>query len=66
VACHALPHADAVARLWWRALTACLTIQVGQALAVESSSGNSSPACTNVIVGVVVEFTYRIDGRDVA
>ena len=28
--------------------------------------GNSWPACTNVIVGVVVEFTYRIDGRDVA
>ena len=33
--------------------------------AVESSSGNSWPARTNVIVAVVVEFTYRIDGRDV-
>lgn len=33
--------------------------------AVESSSGRSWPARTNVIVSVVVEFTYRIDGRDV-
>lgn len=31
---------------------------------LESSSGNSWPARTNVIVAVVVEFTYRIYGRE--
>jgi hypothetical protein len=29
--CHALPGADGAARLWWRALVGCLTVQVGQA-----------------------------------
>lgn len=30
--CHALPQTDGLARLWWRSVTACLAIQVGQAL----------------------------------
>ena len=30
--CHALPHSEGLARLWWRALAACLVVQVGQAL----------------------------------
>ena len=34
LACHALPHTDPLARLWWRALTACLAVPVGQALVV--------------------------------
>jgi hypothetical protein len=29
---HALPHTDGLARLWWRALGACLGVQVAQAL----------------------------------
>ncbi len=29
---HALPHTDGLARLWWRALAACLGVQVAQAL----------------------------------
>lgn len=32
LACHALPHTDALARLWWRALFGVLGIQVTQAL----------------------------------
>ena len=32
LALHALPHTDGLARLWWRALAACLGVQVGQAL----------------------------------
>ncbi|MFD4254826.1 hypothetical protein [Amycolatopsis thermoflava] len=30
--CHALPHADPLARWWWKAITATLGIQVAQAL----------------------------------
>ncbi|MHB8246081.1 MAG: hypothetical protein ACYDGN_12155 [Acidimicrobiales bacterium] len=30
--CHALPQTEAVAQLWWRALSACLGIQVAQAV----------------------------------
>jgi hypothetical protein len=29
---HALPHTDGLARLWWRALAACLGVQVAQSL----------------------------------
>ncbi len=32
LACHALPHTDGFARLWWRALGACLGVQVAQSL----------------------------------
>jgi hypothetical protein len=32
LACHALPQTDSFARLWWRALTGVLAIQVAQAL----------------------------------
>lgn len=32
LACHALPQADGLARLWWRALAGVLAIQVAQAL----------------------------------
>lgn len=32
LACHALPHTDGLARWWWRALVACLAVQVVQAL----------------------------------
>ncbi|MBR7830761.1 hypothetical protein KDK95_30945 [Actinospica sp. MGRD01-02] len=30
---HALPGADGMARMWWRAMTGCLLIQLGQSLA---------------------------------
>jgi hypothetical protein len=29
---HALPHTDGAARLWWRSLIGCLSVQVGQAV----------------------------------
>jgi len=29
---HALPHTDGLARLWWRALAACLGVQIAQSL----------------------------------
>jgi len=29
---HALPHTDGLARLWWRALGACLGVQIAQSL----------------------------------
>jgi hypothetical protein len=32
LACHALPKAEGLAYLWWRAFTGCFGIQVGQAL----------------------------------
>jgi hypothetical protein len=32
LALHALPHTEGLARLWWRALGACLGVQVGQSL----------------------------------
>ena len=32
LACHALPHTEHVARMWWRAVTACLVTQLGQSL----------------------------------
>jgi hypothetical protein len=32
LACHALPHTEAVARWWWRAVAACLAIPVAQSL----------------------------------
>lgn len=32
LACHALPHTDAFARLWWRAVIGTLAIQLGQSL----------------------------------
>ncbi len=32
LACHALPKAEGLAYLWWRAVTGCLGIQLGQAL----------------------------------
>jgi hypothetical protein len=32
LACHALPHTEGLARLWWRALAGVLCIQVAQAL----------------------------------
>jgi TRAP-type C4-dicarboxylate transport system permease small subunit len=32
LACHALPHTDGAARLWWRSFIGCLTIPVLQAL----------------------------------
>ena len=32
LACHALPQTDGFARLWWRAMAACLGIQVAQSL----------------------------------
>jgi hypothetical protein len=34
LACHALPHTEAVARWWWRGVTACLAIPVAQSLAL--------------------------------
>jgi hypothetical protein len=32
LAAHALPQTEGLARLWWRAVVACLGVQVGQAL----------------------------------
>jgi hypothetical protein len=32
LACHGLPHTEAVARWWWRATAACLAIPVAQSL----------------------------------
>lgn len=32
LACHALPNTEGFARLWWRAFTACLGVQVAQSL----------------------------------
>ena len=34
LAAHALPQTEGLARLWWRAMTACLGIQIAQALAL--------------------------------
>ncbi|MCI0690093.1 MAG: hypothetical protein L0Y54_23080, partial [Sporichthyaceae bacterium] len=34
LACHALPHTEAAARLWWKATTGLLLAQAGQALAL--------------------------------
>ena len=34
LACHALPHTEALARWWWRGVTACLAIPVAQSLAL--------------------------------
>ena len=34
LAAHALPQTEGLARLWWRAMAACLGVQVGQALAL--------------------------------
>ena len=34
LACHALPQTEALARWWWRAVTACLAIPVAQSLAL--------------------------------
>jgi hypothetical protein len=36
LACHALPHTDPVARLWWRAVFGCLGVQVLQALTLHA------------------------------
>jgi len=35
--CHALPATDGAARLWWRALTGCLAVQVGQAFVMTTA-----------------------------
>lgn len=32
LACHALPKAEGLARLWWRAFAGCFGVQIGQAL----------------------------------
>lgn len=32
LACHALPHTEGLAYLWWKAITACLGVQVAQSL----------------------------------
>ena len=34
LAAHALPQTEGLARLWWRAMVACLGVQLGQALAL--------------------------------
>ena len=34
LAAHALPQTEGLARLWWRAMAACLGVQLGQALAL--------------------------------
>jgi hypothetical protein len=34
LACHALPATDGLARTWWRALTGCLLVQLGQSLVI--------------------------------
>lgn len=34
LACHALPHTEALARWWWRGVTACLAVPVAQSLAL--------------------------------
>ena len=34
---HVLPHTDGLARLWWRALAACVGVQVAQALVLVSA-----------------------------
>ncbi len=34
LACHALPQTEELARWWWRAVTACLGVQVAQSLAL--------------------------------
>ncbi len=37
LACHALPKADGLAYLWWRAFAGCLGIQLGQALVLATA-----------------------------
>ncbi len=37
LACHALPHTDAAARLWWRALLGCLAVVVLQAFTLHTT-----------------------------
>jgi hypothetical protein len=34
LACHALPQTEELAQWWWRALAACLGVQIGQSLAL--------------------------------
>jgi hypothetical protein len=34
---HALPHTDGAARLWWRSLIGCLSVQVGQAVVLTTA-----------------------------
>jgi hypothetical protein len=36
LACHALPHTDGVARLWWRGYTGCLATPVLQAMTLQA------------------------------
>ena len=38
LACHALPQTDRIAALWWRAMAACLLIQVAQALVLVTAA----------------------------
>jgi Conjugal transfer protein TrbL len=35
--CHCLPQSDGLARLWWRALLACLGVQIAQALVLTAA-----------------------------
>jgi len=48
LAAHGLPQTEGLARLWWRAATACLAVQVGQSLvlvtAVRVFFGSGGPA----------------------
>jgi hypothetical protein len=37
LACHALPHTEALARLWWRSITGVLAIQVAQSLVLATA-----------------------------
>jgi hypothetical protein len=37
LACHALPHTDGAARLWWRTLIGCLSVVALQAFALHTT-----------------------------
>lgn len=52
LACHALPQTDQMASLWWRALAACLSIQIAQALVLVTAIRVLFAANGSMILGL--------------
>ena len=63
LACHALPHTEALARWWWRAVTACLAVPVAQSLALSVRCGCSSTPTSNTLNGVTCRRTWPKNRR---
>jgi len=64
LAFHALPQTEGIARIWWRALTACLSIQLAQSLvliiAVRVLLGSGSQAGVFGVGGQLVDVLVTI------